>query len=91
MPYLKLRVKFLCSFFVTSEIVLSIVSSLELFNWPMVRDHITYFINFVLDLLLILKVYFLSYQLVCIHVDFYISHFFYGIFVFYVCVSVEMK
>jgi len=50
------------------------LSSPELFNWPAMRDHITYFINFVLDLHLILKVYFYEmYQLVGIIVYFYIT------------------
>lgn len=35
------------------------VCSQELFNWPVVRGRITYFINFVLDLHRVLKVRFL--------------------------------
>ena len=53
--------------FFTSEIILSPVASQELFNLPWTRGHITYFINFVLDLHLILKVHFLRSLSISLH------------------------
>ena len=63
--------------------IMCAVCSQELFNWSVVRGRITYFINFVLDLHLVLKVCFLRNLLTFVYLSTFQSHnhFLYDIFV----------
>lgn len=72
--YLNISVELKYLTFSISYITLSSVGSQELFNWLMARGRITYFINFVLDLHLILKVCFLYNLLISRHSSILFSH-----------------